>query len=200
MPSCSASNKCPASIIFTAPVTFARQTTTIIYFSGFPSYVTWISTDFKNQQVFKTTGWTFQVRSHWVLGGSEAMSWQAVRVIGRNTMLLGFVVVVLLGFVLFCFFLQTNKFEDGEIHLREHEHIRPSDYISLTRQYSVTTANVLSIELYRHERWFLLAPAGTGLSCNFLMDKISSQHWNPVSVWIWSCQHQPPWKSRCLPE
>lgn len=107
---------------------------------------------------------------------------------------------VLLWFVFFCFFLQTNKFEDGEIHLRDHEHIRPSDYISLTRQYSVTTANVLSIELYRHERWFLPAPTGTGVSCNFLMDEVSSQHWNPVSVWIWSCQHQPPWKSRCLPE
>ena len=50
---------------------------------------------------------------------------------GRNTTLLGFVVVVVvvvLGLVccgLFCFvfFLQTKKFEDGEIHLREHEHI-----------------------------------------------------------------------------
>lgn len=34
----------------------------------------------------------------------------------------------------------------------------------------------------------------------FLMDSISCQHWNPLSVWIWSCQHQTPWKSPCLPE
>lgn len=80
-------------------------------------------------------------------------------------MLLGF-------FVLFCFLgsFQRKKFEDGEIYLREREHIKASDYTSLSRLYSVSTADVLSVELYRHKRWLLPTPTETGLSCNFLMD------------------------------
>lgn len=85
---------------------------------------------------------------------------------------------MLLGFFLFFgfFFFSTKKFEDGEIHLMEHEHIRASDCPSLSRLYNVSTANVLSVELYRHKRWLLPTPTETGLSCNFLMDEISSQH------------------------
>lgn len=81
------------------------------------------------------------------------MSWQAVQMGGRNRMLLGFL-------------FRTKKFEDGEIHLWECEHIGASDYTSLSRLYSVSSADVLCVELCRHKRWLIPTPTETGLSCD----------------------------------
>ena len=58
---------------------------------------------------------------------------------------------------LFCFlgFCQRKKFEDGEIHLGEHEDLQAPAHTSLSRQYSVSATDVLSVELRRHKRWLL---------------------------------------------